>query len=417
MRISKNNFYDNNDYVRMPILFIPFSKTETAKKVFGAIKKSKPKKLYVFSDGWRATVASEKENVEYLREWVVENVDWDCEVFTNFQEKNLGTRFGIETAIDWLFENEEMGIILEDDCLPAPSFFRFCSEILTKYKDDEKVFLINGTNETAKNLSANTYSFKKITDFSEDIAGIWGWATWRRAWKKHDKSMSRLQEYRDAVGAYCIRPETTQHSGDLGVCNTPLQYEQDLRNTRLKNICEQMEYILNGENNTWDIQLRFLTLINDGLFVVPDCNLISNIGGSSSESAHKTFKYSIGTNLAVGEISFPIKHPQVVAAQPLSAKEYVRAAFVPNISTREFWQIEATITDRILTVHNFLVRSKLPKEQKIEMYEEFLGDSLRELINYAVNSGEHAKAQKYISLAEADGVLKGEENLRNSEGK
>jgi len=400
----------------MPILFTPFCKIETATKVFNAIKKSKPKKLYVFSDGARE--ASEKENVEYLRKWVVENVDWDCEVFTNFQEKNLGTRFGIETAIDWFFANEEMGIILEDDCLPAPSFFRFCSEILTKYKDDEKVFLINGTNETAKDLSANTYSFKKITDFSEDIAGIWGWATWRRAWKKHDKSMSRLQEYRDAVGAGFARPKN-QPSGELGGQTPPLQnnYEENLRNTRLKNICEQMEYILDGKNNTWDIQLRFSTLINDGLFVVPDCNLVSNIGGSSSESAHKTFKYSVGTNLAVGEISFPIKHPQVVAAQALSAKEYIRAAFVPNISTREFWEIEATITDRILTVHNFLVRSKLPKEQKIEMYEEFLGDSLRELINYAVNSGEHAKAQKYISLAEADGVLKGEKNLRNSEGK
>jgi len=376
-------------------LFIPFSKIETAKKVFGAIKKSKPKKLYVFSDGPRPTISAEKENVEELRKWIVENINWDCgdgrppEVFTNFQEKNLGTRFGIEAAVDWFFENEEMGIILEDDCLPAPSFFRFCSEMLTKYKDEEKVFLINGTNETAKKLSANTYSFKKITDFSEDIAGIWGWATWRRAWKMHDKSMSRLQEYKKNI-----------------VDDENLNYEETLRNTRLKNMCEQMEYILDGKNNTWDIQLRFSTLINDGLFVVPDCNLVSNIGCSDSSSAHKTFKYTVGANLSMGEICFPLKHQQLIEAQPLSAKEYVRASFVPNISFREFWEIEATIIDRILTVHNFLVRSKLSNEQKIEMYKEFLGESLSELIDNALFYEEFAKAQKYIDLGLADGVLK-----------
>ena len=389
MRLSRSNFYDNNEYLRMPVLFMPFCKIQSAKKVFAAIKKAMPKKLYVFSDGPTPASAQTKENVEFLRGWVVENVDWDCEVFCNFQDKNLGTRFGIEAAIDWFFENEEMGIILEDDCLPAPSFFRFCSEMLMKYKDEEKVFLINGTNETAKNTSANSYSFKKVTDFSEDAAGIWGWATWKRTWIKHDKKVLRLQEYKKAANL-----------------SDSLTYEDCLLNTRIKNICEQLEYILEGKNNTWDIQLRFSALINDGLFVVPDCNLVGNIGCSSSDSAHKTFKYSVAANLGGGEILFPLEHPKEIAARPLSAKEYIRASFVPNFSAKEFWQTEATVTDRILTVHNFLVRSNLEKEQKSLMYLSFLGDSLFELINNAVACAEFSKAQKYFHSALSDGALK-----------
>ena len=392
MRIPKEKIYE--EYERMPILFIPFSKIEPAKKVFNAIKKSKPNRLYVFSDGWRKDAEGEKENVEYLRKYVLDNVDWNCEVFTKFSDKNLSTRFGIEAAIDWFFENEEMGIILEDDCLPAPSFFRFCSEMLEKYKDEEKIFLINATNETAKDLSANSYSFKRVYDFAEDVVGIWGWATWRRAWEKHDKKMSKLQEYKK-------QNDITEEF---------LDNEEYLRKTRIKNITEQMEYILSGENSTWDIQLIFSTMINEGLFIIPDCNLVTNIGCSISQSAHKAFKYSIGANLAGGEILFPLSHPPQISPSPLTPKDYIRAAFTPNFTAKEFWEIEACVTDRILTVHNFLVRSNLSSEQKLDMYMQFLGDNLFELINNSLFLKEYAKAQKYFYLALTEPAMNNEKN-------
>ncbi|MCL1945682.1 MAG: hypothetical protein FWF51_00820 [Chitinivibrionia bacterium] len=395
MRLIKNSVFDNSEYEKVPILFIPFSKTETAIKVFNAIKKSKPNKLYVFSDGWREDREGEREKVQYLRQYVLDNIDWNCEIFTKFEDKNLGTRFGIEAAIDWFFENEEMGIILEDDCLPTPSFFRFCAEMLVKYKDEEKIFLINGTNETAKNVSANSYSFKRVYDFAEDVTGIWGWASWRRAWKKHDKKMSNLQEYKK-------QNEINENT---------LSYEEYLKRIRMKNITNQMEFILSGENNTWDIQLIFSTMIADGLFIVPDCNLVTNIGCSISQSAHKVFKYSVGVNLTAGEIVFPLSHPPQILPQTLTPKDYIRAAFVPNFAAKEFWEIETCVTDRILTVHNFLARSFLPNEQKLELYRQFLGDNLFELINNSLLFKEYAKAQKYFYLSLTESVLKGEKNI------
>ncbi|MCL2844076.1 MAG: hypothetical protein FWE23_01285 [Chitinivibrionia bacterium] len=396
MRLVKNNIVDNNDYEKMPILFTPFCKIETTKKVFSAIRRSRPKKLYVFSDGWRATVASEKENVEYLRKWVVENVDWDCEVFTNFQEKNLGTRFGIEAAIDWFFENEEMGIILEDDCLPAPSFFRFCSEILTKYKDEESVFLINGTNETAKNLSANTYSFKRITDFSEDITGIWGWATWRRAWIKHDKSMSQLEKYK-------TKREIDDNSHD---------YDEYIKNARIKILTDQMEIILSGRNNTWDLQLKFSALINNGLFVVPDCNLATNIGCGVADTAHNGFEYNVGAMLVAGEMNFPLEHPKTVAARPLTAREFRRASFFPILDGMDFWEMEMNITEEIRIINDFLDKTTcVSLEQKNEMYKPVVVNGIYRLLLTCLLFKEYAKAQKYFYLALSKGVLEGEKNF------
>jgi len=392
MRIQKPNVYD--EYERMPILFTPFCKIEAATKVFNAIKKSKPKKLYVFSDGWRKEKEGEKEKVEYLRKFIVENIDWDCEVFTKFENKNLGVRFGLEAAFDWFFENEEMGIILEDDCLPAPSFFRFCSELLIKYKDEEKIFLINGTNETAKNTSSNSYSFKKITDFAEEVAGIWGWATWRRAWKKHDKKMSFLEKYKKQCDTDC----------------DTLDYEEYLKNARLKFFTKQMELILAGKNSTWDIQLKFSILINDGLIIVPNCNLVMNIGYGVSDVAHGGFEYIASGTLPTGDFLFPIEHKSQISANPLTAKEYIRAAFMPILRDKEFWDVEEMLANKIVEIHNFLAKSDISNEQKYNMKRQFSSKILEELLKTSLHFKEYPKAQKYLYLALTKSLFQGEDD-------
>ena len=397
MRLQKNAVFNNDDYEKVPILFCIFTKLDTTEKVFKAIRKSKPKKLYISSDGARENKEGEKEKVEYLRKFVCENIDWDCEVFTKFNEKNLGCRRGMETAIDWFFENEEMGIILEDDCLPAQSFFRFCSEVLEKYKDNENVFLINGTNETAKNVSSNSYSFKKITDTAEDIIGLWGWASWRRAWKRHDKKMSHLEKYKKPR-------EIDDNSWD---------YDEYIKNARIKIFTDQLELILAGKNDTWDLQWKFSVLINDGLCIFPNCNLMTNIGASVSGAVHGIFEYNVGITLPAGDFRFPMEHPTEVLPRPLSAREFRRASFFPLQDGMDFWEMEMTITENIKNISAFLAETKveISDEQKSEMYRPVVMDGITQLIYLSLLFKEYCKAQKYLYLALSKNLFQEEKNF------
>ena len=396
MRLLKKDFADNDGYEKAPILFCIFKKTETTKKVFSAIRKSKPKKLYVSSDCWREGVAGEKENVEYLRKYVLENIDWDCEVYTKFNDKNHGSGKAMEASIDWFFSNEEMGIILEDDTLAAPDFFRFCAEMLQRYKDEESVYFINGTNEGAvKNASGETYYFKKIYHFPEDVTQLWGWATWRRAWEKHDKKVLQIEEYKR-------RFMNVQESDD---------YDKYLKDIRLRVFTNQTDLILKGANNVWDFKFKFSVLVNDGLCLVPDCNLVTNIGFGVAEVSHTLFEYAVGALLPAGEIKFPLRHPKDVKALPLTPKEYLRASYMQVSSEKEFWDMEAEYASKILCAHNFLIESSLSQRQKIELYKEFMAETLPEIIGVCVLSQETARARKYLYLALTKSFLRGEGNI------
>jgi len=392
----KNELFDEGEeYLKAPVLFTPFCRAETAAKVFFAIKKAKPQKLYIFSDGPRENMEGERQKVENLRKKIVEGVDWDCEVFTKFQDENLGARFGIEAAIDWFFENEEMGIILEDDCLPAPDFFRFCSELLVKYKDEEKIFYINGTNGYADELSSNSFSFKRITDFTEDVVGIWGWATWRRAWLKHDKTMD-FKKYE-----YVFETDSDK-----------LNFEDYLKVARMKSQINQMRAILAGANNTWDIQLRFSVLVNDGLIIVPDCNLVTNIGcgGYSGENAHATSEYSPAAAIAAGKFFFPTVSPKKISARPLSAKEYLQAA-ASAFGEEEIWEKELLYTKTAALLRTALNSSEIEEAQKNKILKAAFGRNVRGLIEECVKNACFPKAQKYLHLALSKGGFCAEKNF------
>ena len=156
------------------VLFIVFNRLETTKSVFQAIRKARPQKLYIGGDGARKDKDGEAEKIVAVRKYVMENIDWKCEVKTQFSEKNLGCKYAPASVINWFFKNEEMGIILEYDCLPSQSFFWFCQTLPKKYQDDTRVGDISGTNLLGKYKNGN-----KSYHFS-NFGNNWGWATWRR---------------------------------------------------------------------------------------------------------------------------------------------------------------------------------------------------------------------------------------------
>ena len=132
--------------LKSPVLFLVFNRPDTTRRVLEAIRQAQPSQLFIAADGPREGKSGEAEKCADVRRIVNEGIDWDCEVKTLFRDKNLGCKVAVSRAIDWFFEHVEEGIILEDDCLPHPTFFRFCEELLNKYRDDERIGQISGDN-------------------------------------------------------------------------------------------------------------------------------------------------------------------------------------------------------------------------------------------------------------------------------
>lgn len=235
--------------VYTPVLFIIFNRPETTARVFKAIRQAKPAQLYIAADGPRAEKPDDNEKCRRTREIVLQ-VDWDCEVHTLFREKNLGCKYAVSSAIDWFFEHVEEGIILEDDTLPNQSFFHFCEELLLYYKNEPKVMHIAGSNfQFGKTVGEGSYYFSHYNH-------IWGWATWRRAWKCYDLEMKDYSRY------------LKEKKIDKATLNL-----------------EEKEYwlrifasVFNNEIDTWDYQWRYSMWNAEGIAIVPNVNLITNLG-------------------------------------------------------------------------------------------------------------------------------------------
>lgn len=272
------------DYiVKSSVTMIVFNRYEKTLKVFEKVKKVKPKKLYVIADGPRQGILEDFRKCEKVRS-IFENVDWDCEVIKNFSEKNLGCGQRVFTGLTWVFQREEKAIILEDDCLPDLTFFRFCDEVLDKYKNDERIMLVSGTNVNTKwETDGDSYHFSKL-------GGIHGWASWKRVWKKVDFEMELWGEERTKK---LIREKFSPNF----FYNRSKEYDKLMKNSK--------------NAHTWDYQFGFSRLVNNGLAVVPSGNLITNIG-FDEESSHTKNKSSKTANLQVIPIKFPLKHPLVI---------------------------------------------------------------------------------------------------------
>ncbi len=165
-----------NDWkLKTTIAFLIFNRPDATERVFEEIGKAKPPMLLVIADGPRAQVPEDAEKCAASRA-IIEQADWDCRIVKNYSDINMGCRNRVSSGLNWVFDTVEKAIILEDDCLPSPSFFRFCQELLTYYQDDVRVMTINGTNwQLGWKIGDGSYYFSRFNL-------IWGWATWRRAW-------------------------------------------------------------------------------------------------------------------------------------------------------------------------------------------------------------------------------------------
>ncbi|MBD1364783.1 nucleotide-diphospho-sugar transferase [Mucilaginibacter sp. ZT4R22] len=266
-------------YTQSPVLFIVFNRPGLTARVFEKIKEAQPAKLYIAADGARNSREGEDELCRQTRE-VVSKIDWPCEVKTCYRENNLGCKEAVSSAVTWFFQQEEEGIVLEDDCLPVNGFFKFCDELLELYRHDTRIRHITGCNlQRGKKWGAASYYFSNITH-------VWGWAGWRRVWDGYDKELSQYSE------------SEAEHQL-ANIFSHPMVVE-DWTNT--------FKRVKAGEIDTWDYQYGFLNYFNNSLCIIPNQNLISNIGFGAN-STHTSDANNPNANIPTEEIG-SLTHPQ-----------------------------------------------------------------------------------------------------------
>ncbi len=274
-----------------PVLFLVFNRPEKTKRVFSIIKLVKPPRLFIAADGPRENILEDLEKCKQVRE-ITKLIDWKCEVNTLFRKKNLGCKIAVSSAIDWFFSQIEEGIILEDDCLPSQSFFLFCQEMLWRYRDDKRIMIISGTNPLG--------SWKeKIQSYHFSVyGGIWGWATWKRAWDYYDVDMKLWSKKKEKEK---VRKMFTS------------KYQYKLKSYAF-------DRTFNGEINTWDYQWSFARLRMGGLAIIPAVNLIENIG-FGKDATHTKSGYN-ALKITVQNLRFPLKYHGGVGADRSFDKKY-----------------------------------------------------------------------------------------------
>lgn len=276
------------DNLHTPILFLIFNRPEETRRVFAAIRQARPTRLFIAADGPRHDVVGEEDLCRQTRE-IVKEVDWPCEVVSLFREENLGCREAVSSALAWFFQQVEEGIILEDDCLPAESFFHFCELMLDKYRNDSRIMMIAGSNFSfGQSLEDDSYYFS-------NFVFIWGWATWRRAWQKYP---------------------VPNISPNFIIDNNVIADRYRRRRIRLW-LKKMIVDAFAGRLDTWDAQLTHTLSINRGLSIVPLKNQVSNIGESGTHmngSSNPCLNLKV-KNFVWSRFSHPSGQPQVKWAQ------------------------------------------------------------------------------------------------------
>lgn len=279
-----------------PVALVIFNRPDTTAQVFAAIAKAKPPILLIIGDGPRPERPGEKEKVEATRE-IVRGVDWDCEVLTNISDSNLGCGKRPASGFDWLFQQVDEAIILEDDCLPHPSFFQFCEEMLNRYRHDPRIGVISGDNfQFGYSNTDDSYYFSRYVY-------PWGWATWKDRWQgSYDYSISTWPYVREAglLKGLFTNPTEVAHWTHI----FDLVYKGKLK-------------------SCWDYQWMLACWLQGRLSVLPNRNLISNIG--FEPNATHTVRESELASMSTESMNFPLKHPHwLVANHALDARDFQR---------------------------------------------------------------------------------------------
>lgn len=266
------------------VAIIFFNRPECVSKVFESVRKAQPPKLFLIQDGARGD--RDVEKVEACRK-IVENVDWECEIFKNYSNENLGCGKRMSSGITWVFEHVEKAMILEDDCVPNESFYRFCDETLEKYKDDKRILMISGMNHWGEWNCQADYLFAYS-------GSIWGWATWKRAWDKFDFSVAAIND-----------------SEVQKMLMSGIEPRHVAKNDILKWKETNVKVMSNQKISYWAHQWRLVKFLYHNLCIIPKVNLISNVGDvdATHPSNGEACEYH---HLATKSLNFPLKHPDYI---------------------------------------------------------------------------------------------------------
>ena len=240
----------------IPIVSIVYKRLDKTIQVYNRIREIRPAKLYIIADGPKTL--EDKEKVLQVRDFIDHFIDWPCEIHRRYAEKNIGLRNGIPSGLNWVFENEEKAIILEDDVVPEVVFFEYCRQMLERYEKEERIMLISGFNMFEK----EEMFYGKDIIFSK-FASIWGWATWKRAWKKYEPNIPKWKKARK---------------------------EKDFKRFLTKDAFDAYKIIFDDLQyqwyNSWGYQWLFTIFEEDAVGIVPKYNMISNIGINDLEGEH-----------------------------------------------------------------------------------------------------------------------------------
>ena len=268
--------------LKVPLVFIIYKRLETTIRVWDVISKIKPSKLYVIADGPRCK--NERLKCQLVRDFVESKITWNCDVVKVYSNRNLGCAKRVQSGLDYVFENEERAIILEDDTLPDPSFFSFCEELLERFKNDDRVVHISGCN-----LHSDAVNFEESYCFSS-IVNIWGWATWKRAWRNYDIKMPSWEneDKNSFISSWC--PD----------------------HKFIKGIRKMFDLHCNNEDPwTWDSQWVYACWKMNGFSILPFKNLVSNIGiGPDASNTKQKEKVNLYPS-RLDSMTYPLIHPSV----------------------------------------------------------------------------------------------------------
>lgn len=291
-----------------PVLLIIFNKPDTTARVFKAIAEARPTKLFIAADGPRVDRPGEAEQCAITRA-VVTKIDWPCEVKLNFSDVNLGCGSHPARAITWTFEHVDRAIILEDDCVPHVTFFRFCAELLERYLDNRQIMHVAGNNyQMGKRLTRPSYFF------SYHILCAGGWATWRRAWKDYDIRIKQWPMFRETN----LLQEVVEHPAAIA---------------HLRDNFERIYMATENKIDVWDYQWSLLCWIKRGLSILPTTTLVSNIGFGHPQATH-TSSASDSLALLTGSLKrkamkFPMSHPTEITRLVEADRHIYEKVLVP----------------------------------------------------------------------------------------
>ncbi len=300
-----NSVTDNASSLDIAVLLITFKRLEETKGSFAQIRRARPARLYISGDGPRRDRAGEVEKVQETRDYVINNIDWECEVKTLFREENLGCRRGNSSAIDWFFENEAEGIVIEDDVVVSDSFFPFAYELLNYYRDDSRIMAITAQNHQ-DNQRRGEYSY-----YFSQINHCHGWASWRSAWKKYRQTEKLIPRILN----------------DIKIGNLPGFTHNELANFMWQ---YNLMRAINSAVDSWAYIWTITVLVNSGLTCTPNTNLSKHIG-YGDDSTHIKEEPQFLKSLKCNELSFPLKHPPyIVYNKDADDYTYRKVFFIDN---------------------------------------------------------------------------------------